>query len=272
MSVTLDEHGFGRTWHSFITDSYCGHHPRMTDYHMHDYYEISIILEGNVKVLLPGLAESGTDAKIVLMRPRTPHFIVNDPKIRYSRRNILFAGDFIANYVPEWPRLAAVFQKDGALHRIREEECRQYCELVDRMEAESDPFRIRLHLLMLLSLIADRMKESGEMHEPPAYVTGALTYISEHYREKLVAADIAWKLGVGRTTLMTAFKKYTGSTLNSYVLQCRLKHATDMLRRGATEQQAAEACGFSDVGNLIRAFRRRFAMTPRQYLLSRESG
>ena len=271
MSVTLDEHGFGRTWHSFTTDSYCGFHPRMTDYHMHDYYEISIILEGNVKVLLPGLAESGTDAKIVLMRPRTPHFIVNNTETRYRRRNILFADDFIANYVPEWTRLAAIFQKNGALHKINAEECKQYCELVDRMEEENDPFRIRLYLLMMLSLIADRMKVSGEIHEPPAYVTGALAYISEHYREKIVASDLAWQLGVGRTTLMTAFRKYTGSTLSSYILQCRLKHATEMMRKSATEQQAAEACGFSDAGNLIRAFRRRFSMTPRQYLRSNEN-
>lgn len=271
MSVYLDEHGFGKTWHRFITDSYCGHHPRMTDYHMHDYYEISLIIKGNVKVLLPGLAESSTESMLVLMRPRTPHFIVNDPQTLYSRRNVLFAGEFIANYVPEWQRLASVFEKNGALCKLTDGECREYCELIDRMEAEKDPFRIRLYLLMFLSLIADRRAESGKSHEPPTCVTGALTYISEHYGEKIIASELAWQLGVGRTTLMTAFKKYTGSTLNDYVLQCRLKHATELLREGATEQQAAEACGFSDAGNLIRSFRRRFSLTPRQYLQTCDS-
>ena len=88
MSVYLDENGFGKTWNTFLTDSYRGHHPRMTDYHMHDYYEISLILEGHVKVLLPGHAESGTGSKLVLMRPRTPHFIVNDPSVLYARHNV----------------------------------------------------------------------------------------------------------------------------------------------------------------------------------------
>ena len=268
MAVYLDRHGFGSEWNTFMTDSYCGHHPRMTDYHMHDYYEISLILEGDVKVLLPGLAESSTDSLVVLMRPRTPHFIVNDPATLYRRRNVLFSGDFIANYVPESHRLTSIFEKDGALQRLTPQECAEYTELIDKMEHETDLFRIRLYLLTFLSLIADRIKASGKAEEPPAHVTGALSYIAEHYADKIVASDLAWQLGIGRTTLMTAFKKYTGTTLNDYILQCRFKHAIEILSTGVTEQQAAEGCGFSDASNLIRTFKRRFGMTPRQYLAS----
>lgn len=251
-----------------MTDSYRGHRPRMTDYHMHDYYEISLILEGNVKVLLPGLAESGTERKVVLMRPRTPHFIVNDPSVLYARRNVLFSGEFVANYVPEWQRLLAVFEKNGSIQHITPTECAEYSELIDRMESETDLFRIRLHLLMLLSLIAERMEVPNDINEPPVYVTGALAHITEHFAEKIVAADLAWTLGVGRTTLMTAFKKYTGTTVNDYVLQCRLKNAIRLLQSGMTEQETAEACGFSDACNLIRAFKRHFKTTPRRYLAS----
>ena len=35
-----------------------------------------------------------------------------------------------------------------------------------------------------------------------------------------------------------------------------------------TEQEAAEACGFSDACNLIRAFKRHFKTTPRRYIAS----
>ena len=266
MSVYLDEHGFGTLWHQFTTDSYTGYAQRMSDYHMHDYFEISLIISGDVKVLLPKTAESGTESKLVLMRPRTPHFIVSEPSRLYSRLNVLFSSDFIANYVPEWQKLSSVFGKDGTVQRITPKECEEYISLIHKMQAETDEFRIRLHLLMFLSLIADRMETSGEMDEPPAHVTGALSYITEHYNEKIVAIDLAWQLGVGRTTLMTAFKKYTGTTVNEYVLQCRIKNALRMLREGATEQSTAEACGFSDVCNLIRTFKRYFKMTPRQYL------
>ena len=267
MSVYLDGHGFGTAWHDLVTDHYRGYLPRMTDYHLHVYFEISLILSGNVRVLLPGLAESGTDCRLVLMRPRTPHFIVCEPNLLYERRNVLFSGDFIVNYVPEWQRLSSVFGKDGMVHSITAEECREYNDLIIRLEQESDPFRRRLHLLMLLSLIADRMEATGEMKEPPAHITEALAYITEHSNERIVASELAWRLGVGRTTLMTSFKKYTGTTVNEYVLQCRLKNAIRYLRQGLTEQQTAELCGFSDACNLIRSFKRYFKITPKQYLL-----
>lgn len=268
MSVYLDEHGFKKIWDHIMTDRYEGYLPRMTDYHMHDYYEISLIISGNVKVLLPEIAESSAQSKLVLMRPRTPHFIVCEPNILYSRKNILFSGEFVANYVPEWQRLLAVFGKNGTVQKLSPEECAEYIALADRIEAESDFFRKRLYLLLFLSFIAERMTASGEIHAVPAFVTGALQHITEHFHEKIVAADLAGQLGVGRTTLMTAFKKYTGTTLNEYILQCRLKNAVRLLQSGMTEQQAAEICGFSDACSLIRAFKRYFQMTPRKYITS----
>ena len=266
MPVQLDGHGFETHWHHIKTDSYEGYLPRMTDYHMHDYYEISLILSGDVKVLLPGIAESSTHSKLVLMRPRTPHFIVCTPNMLYKRRNLLFSGEFVTNYIPEWQKLTAIFGKDGTVQHVSPAECAEYEELIDKIENETDLLRKRLYLLLLLSLISERMEATGEISEPPYYVTGALSHISEHYGEKIVAADLAWKLGIGRTTLMTAFKKYTGTTLNEYLLQCRIKNAVRMLRDGMTEQQAAEACGFSDACNLIRSFKHYFKMTPKQYL------
>ena len=81
-----------------------------------------------------------------------------------------------------------------------------------------------------------------------------------------MAKDLAWRLGVSRTTLMTAFKKYTGITLNDYLTQYRLKEAIRCLWEGDTVQSAAEKCGFGDTGNFIRAFRARYNTTPMQYI------
>lgn len=69
---------------------------------------------------------------------------------------------------------------------------------------------------------------------------------------------------------MTGFKKYTGTTLNEYLLRCRLKAAVELLQNGKNEQQTAEECGFTDACNLIRSFKRHFGITPKKYLKSIE--
>ena len=139
--------------------------------------------------------------------------------------------------------------------------------MIIAIQQEENSFRKRLLLLMFLSRIADLTEDSNPTDEElPAYVTDALSYLQEHYAEKIVASELAWRLGVGRTTLMTGFKHYTGSTLNDYLTRYRLKQAIHCLRQKKTEQSTAEICGFGDACNLIRSFRQHFGMTPKQYL------
>lgn len=272
MPVHHDNMLYRDGWQDCHVDYYEGYRTQMLDFHTHDYYEISLILSGYVKVFLSDHVQEGTESRIVLTSPNTPHFIYRDPDIFYSRLNLLFSNEFIANYVPEWEMLRSVFGKSGRVISLNAEQA-AFCERKMRdIEHEKDPFRRRLLILCLLSHLSEQVGNDETIAAKiPHYVTEALTYIGEHYPEKILAADLAWRLGIGRTTLMTAFKKYTGSTLGDYLMRCRVKNAVYMLRSDKNEQEVADACGFGGTCNLIRAFKRCYGMTPRQYLSSERS-
>lgn len=270
MAVALDKHGFASEWHDIKIDKYEGYYPNMTDYHMHEYYEISLILSGNVNVLLNDKVESGATAKLVLLAPLTPHYIYCEPDLLYSRRNILFSAEYLNGFMSEWKKLSKVFLRGGAVLKLTDERCKTFYALVKQLENETEPLRKRLLLLYFLSLAADDMQEDGALLDIPMYITAALSFVSTHFAEKIVAAELAYRLGIGRTTLMTGFKKYTGTTLNEYLLRCRLKAAVELLQSGKNEQQTAEECGFTDACNLIRSFKRHFGITPKKYLKSIE--
>lgn len=267
MPAELEEYGFGTIWTDFYTDCYEGFLPNMSDYHMHRYYEISLILSGDVKVLLPDAVQQGTQCRLVLTRPMTSHLIVCQPQLLYKRINLLFSPDYLVDYVPEWKQLLGCFPKKGAVLPISESNKEVFYALAKELQDDPDPFRRKLRLMLFLSKVNELMKEERKSTaELPSYVTEALSYIQENYARKIVAEELAWKLGVGRTTLMTAFRKYTGITVNDYLTRYRLKQALRHLRRGHTQQTAAEATGFGDACNLIRAFKRCFGTTPGQYL------
>ncbi len=269
MGVNLDNMHFGSTWETCHVDYYEGYRSQMVDFHAHDYYEISLILTGYVKVFVSDHVQEGTESRIVLASPKTPHFVYRDPDTFYSRLNLLFSDGFIADYVPEWEQLRAVFGKSGRVIALDTEQAEFYKGKIREIEAEKEPFRQRLLILSLLSHLLELSGQDETVSSAvPHYVTGALTYIGENYSEKILAENLAWRLGVGRTTLMTAFKKYTGSTLGDYLMRCRVKNAVRMLRAGKSEQECAEACGFGDTCNLIRSFKRCHGKTPRQYLAS----
>lgn len=100
----------------------------------------------------------------------------------------------------------------------------------------------------------------------PSYIMQTIVFIEEHYFEKIIAHDLANKLYVGRSTLMTNFKKYTNVTLADYITRCRLKNALILLGEGKKESEIAERCGFGDVSGFIRAFKCLFKMPPREYM------
>ena len=267
MSASVENLGYKSLWESFHTDRYEGYSPNMSNYHMHDYYEVSLILSGSVKVLLPNLVQDSTKFRLVLTRPMTPHLIVCEPHLLYKRINLLFSPEFISEYLPDRKEFLGVFGKNGRVLSLDSEQCERFVSLIELFENEDSVFRKRLVLMYLLSL-ASTLSDDGESEteQPPSFVSEALLYIQENCSDKILASELAWRLGVGRTTLMTAFKKYTGSTLVGYVTDCRLKRAIERLRHGELQNSVAEACGFGDACNMIRAFRRRFGMTPGQYV------
>ncbi|MBQ8357909.1 MAG: helix-turn-helix transcriptional regulator [Clostridia bacterium] len=269
MPARLEGFGFGQKWQDVTTDYYEGFLPNMTDYHMHDYYEISLILSGDVKVLLSDTARSGKGCKLVLLRPRTPHFILCEPDMLYRRRNLLFSPEFLADYTRDLQRLLPAFGKNGAILNIEQSECQRYLSIIEQIDSEPDAFRQKMLLLYFLSLVAECAKTEVGAAALPAFVSGALDYIAEHYSEKIVAEKLAWQLNVGRTTLMTVFKKYTGLTVNEYITRYRLKHAIEALGQGESEPEVARACGFNDTCNMIRCFKKHLGMPPRRYLTSK---
>ncbi|MBR5157590.1 MAG: helix-turn-helix transcriptional regulator [Clostridia bacterium] len=141
--------------------------------------------------------------------------------------------------------------------------------IIARIENESNLMRKKLLILYLLSYI-DEFANNTLSITVPSYIMQAMVYIEEHYYEKITAAELARKLHIGRTTLMTMFKKHTGFTLNNYIVQCRLKKALTLFQEGKTEYEIAERCGFGDISGLIRSFKNYFGMTPRQYFNSRK--
>jgi AraC-like DNA-binding protein len=100
----------------------------------------------------------------------------------------------------------------------------------------------------------------------PDFLSRALSYINENYREKIVAENLAHKVGVGRTTLMNSFRKHLGLPFSEYVAKCRLFSAVNLLKSGKSVSETAELSGFTESSNFIRSFKKYFGQTPAKYL------
>ena len=131
---------------------------------------------------------------------------------------------------------------------------------------EEELFGKRLLVLYLLHKISKLITtKSSYTKRPPDFIIEAISYIENHYHSKITASALSEKLYVGRTKLLTDFKKHSGKTFGEYVTLCRLKNATLLLKENKTLEYIAEKCGFADSSGFIRAFKRFYGTTPHQY-------
>lgn len=266
MTKDLYDQGFGSLWEHVHVRHRAGYSTSVVDYHRHDFYEVNLILSGNVKILLEGGSEQGKENRLVLTRPGTAHYISCKPDTLYSRLYLVFTEECV-DRISEWEQLSSAFGKWGRILTLTPEQTESLRVMIEQIGGEQSLFRQRMLIYYLLSHVLELAGEEQQAPgKSPSYIIDALAYMEAHYSEKIVAAELARHLNVSRTTLMTEFKKHTDRTLLEYLTHCRIKHAVKLLREGRTLEDVADQCGFADSSGLIRSFRRCYGTTPHRYM------
>ena len=263
------DHGYGVEWKDILVERRERYRTATTDFHEHDFYEINLIMSGNIKVVVENMTVDGTDPKIVLTKPGTSHFLTCNPSLLYKSVYLVFSKEFIKTYDVDFNRIMSVFGENGAIYTLSDAEAKKLENIINEIDREVNLTRQKLLSLYLFSVISDVSSgQTGRVQSIPQYVYEALTYIDAHLAEKITAQTLAEKVHVGRTTLMTEFKRHTGATLNEYIVNCRLRNAIKLLLQGKTEFDAAISSGYSDACSLIQSFKRVYQTTPKQYIKS----
>lgn len=98
------------------------------------------------------------------------------------------------------------------------------------------------------------------------HIQRTIDYVETHYMHKLTVQEIADAVGLNPSYLSKLFKQKTGHTLQYHILNIRLEESKHCLAMGYTVKEAAAACGFQDLANYSKLFKRENAKTPTQWL------
>lgn len=138
---------------------------------------------------------------------------------------------------------------------------------------------IKARLLSFLALMLPycrRNSDPGARNEVEK-IKAVLEFMSAHYGEEIAVADMASVCYFSQYHFMRFFKKHMGISCGAYLKNLRLEKAAECFRRGETAiLDVAMANGFRNLSYFYREFQKKYAMTPRQYLLwaeeSRQKG
>lgn len=94
-----------------------------------------------------------------------------------------------------------------------------------------------------------------------------LNYIRENYAQPLSIPRICTDVGISQTYLSRLLRKYAGTTFNTFLTQCRMDAAKQMLRDhpDILLHEVAACVGYDDQSYFSKIFRNETGMTPSQY-------
>lgn len=238
--------------------------------HLHDYYEVELVLCGEMQQSVNGVALTSRAGDFVFMdllsaqriqAPTTPPDVwtlsishtMADPAISrlLSRQRFPCVGHLPQEALSEFDRLA-----------------RELCLVNEKKPPFAEERCTALTVLLMTLLFEHGRVPDAPSEEPRAhhYVQKALLYLTEHFAEPLTLSGVAAEIHISPCYLSDLFSRIVGCRFVEYLTRLRLRHARTMLReRGRTVLDVASACGFGTVSNFTRAFRRSYGVAPSVY-------
>ncbi len=129
--------------------------------------------------------------------------------------------------------------------------------------------QIKASLLQILALLSEYGMMDGSRREENQRVESVktvLAYIREHYHEKLYVRDLASLSSMNEQYFCRFFKKAVGKSPIDYINDVRLTRVIHLLETSEMPvTQICLECGFNNIGNFQRLFRRKTGTTPLQY-------
>lgn len=91
-------------------------------------------------------------------------------------------------------------------------------------------------------------------------------HLDQHFTEPVRIAEICSRYYISPHYLSHRFKALTGYSPKQYLTLLRLKHAAILIHDTATPiNELADACGFSDINNFCKQFKREYGCTPTEF-------
>lgn len=248
---------------------------RTVDLHHHDFYEIYYFLSGDVDYRVEGKNYVLQKGDLLLISPGVFHQPVVRPGIPYERIVLWINRGYLNQFANAGADLSGCFIPGGAV--LLQSGTYQRGNLLMLMEElyreqRTEQFGKQLYCHALFIQVMTQINRMTAVPSPALLpqpgtdlVEQVLSYISEHYAEKLTLQLLADRFYVSKYHLSHTFSAQVGTGIYRYIQLKRLLAARELIADGVSPSQASQSCGFPDYSNFYRAFKAEYGVSPRGF-------
>ncbi len=258
--------------------------------HTHDYFQIYYITKGRLVHFLENESSNLSRGDMFIIPPGVMHHIMPD------KNAVFYSFSFMPGFIEQDSRqnkLATGFlrslQAKEPDKRIRpklnvaESELLYIENIMEHILSEFNqkPLgydeTIYAYTVLLLNHIArnyfEKSKEDFSKHfvDSRQFVLYCVEYIKNNFSEDISLEEISKRSNMSKTSFCTLFRKITGHSFNSYLNLCRIKKATELIKKGYKITAIYGLCGYNDFSTFYRNFKRIMGVSPDIYKKSQKN-
>ncbi|MFQ6792633.1 MAG: AraC family transcriptional regulator [Thomasclavelia sp.] len=145
-----------------------------------------------------------------------------------------------------------------------------YQEIYENLIAIYNYFQVKDELKIYISLLSvwdilyhHYFKFSN--HYDNERIKQVISYVENHYDEKLTLENIANEVGVSKNYLCRDFKKRVRCSIFDYITNYRILKSLELLKKDLTITEISYQCGFNSPSFFIKKFKEKMNMAPNKY-------
>lgn len=247
-------------------------------YTAHPQYEIFLLLEGDVTMLINSQRYMIKNGALVLLTSRDLHISMNNAPRTYKRITVMFDPHAIRQFNTEHTNLLDCFSIAASRQRnilyLSAEQIQTVQTLADqiltngRSDRFGDDITVLTSLLSLLIFI-NRLYRSHLPKIAPLPLTPIIReivdYVDSHIDEELSVQSLCHHFSYSVAYISAQFSKQMGLPLKQFVITKKIALAKQLLAESLSVTQVYERCGFGDYSNFIRTFKKTVGVSPLQW-------
>lgn len=251
---------------------------RHTEFHLHDFFEIYIFLNGNAKYFIEKTIYPLSFGDILITNNTEIHKSVVIPGKIYDIISIQINPELIKELNSEKYNLLNCFinRPNGKNNKIllSKKSINEFLSLLKNIESaynsnSSGSEILLVSLTMQLLLILNKNFKGADYNYENVLIPEALApileYIDFYLYDDLSLQTLEMKFNINRYHISRLFKNTFNSTIHEYIIFKRLSMAKRLLKSGKNVTEACHLSGFNDYYHFIRMFKKHFGISPGQF-------
>jgi AraC-like DNA-binding protein/quercetin dioxygenase-like cupin family protein len=246
--------------------------------HQHEEFQISYIIAGAGTLIVGDSIHNYKEGDVFIFDENLPHVFKSDSsKIDFSHMKTVFftkaafGRDFFE--IEELKPLLSFFKKAENGFKVLSNK-RSAHKIFENLFITSklDRFILFFQLLKVLkqskieplsSFISDKKYSDNEGRR----MSAVLEFTMNHFQKEITLDTISQEAAMTKNAFCKYFKKRTNKTYMTFLNELRIEEASKLLQvqKDLSITEIAEACGFQNISNFNRKFRRIKGKTPRDF-------